>query len=452
LAAIAAGVVLASGLATTVTALGADPGAPVAAAAPQISGNLVQGGKLTSTPGVWDGGPKSFAYQWERCATGDPSTCVDLPGATGIVYGIVAADVGKRIRVAVVASNAAGASDRAFSAMTGVVAAARPPVSKSPRPSISGPSPPVVGRQLTANPGNWGGRPAPSFTYQWLRCMGANLVQCGPIPGRTSKAYTPVSGDIGFRLRASVTAHNVAGTVGPVATAPTQPVVRAPGPVNNAKPAIAGIATVGHTLTATPGTWDSPTPVTFAYQWRRCDVQGQACQAILGATQTAYVLQSADVGSTIVVVVTATDQAGQKRSASSNPTAPVAGVPAGATIPVNLVSPPGRLIVSESEFVPDVLRSRTPFTARFRVMDTEGHFVSDADVFLVAIPYGRIAPAGTVRTDQRGWATFRLRPTARFPLVKGYLITFFARATKPGDDLLAGVSGRRLVSVQIRPR
>ena len=38
---------------------------------------------------------------------------------------------------------------------------------------------------------------------------------------------------------------------------------------------------------------------------QRCNAQGQACQAIPGATQQSYALTSADQGSTIVVVVTA---------------------------------------------------------------------------------------------------------------------------------------------------
>ena len=104
----------------------------------------------------------------------------------------------------------------------------------------------------------------------------------------------------------------------------------------------------------------------------------------------------------------------------------------------------------ESEFLPRILRSRDPFTARFLVTDTQNHPVSGADVYLV-VPYGRVAPPGTVRTDANGWARFTLRPTAEFPLIRGYRITIFARATKPGGDLLAGVSARRLVSVRIDP-
>jgi hypothetical protein len=226
----------------------------------------------------------------------------------------------------------------------------------------------------------------------------------------------------------------------------------AAGPINTTLPTISGTATVGELLTATVGVWQNQSTLAFAFQWRRCNAQGQQCQNIPGATQATYRLASADGGRRIVVVVTARNPAQGIQSASSAATEPVAGVPAGQTVRVSDVSLPDRLLVSRSEFVPSVLRSRAPFTARFRVTDTEGHPVSGADVHLVAVPYGRVAPPGTVKTDDSGWATFTLRPTARFPLRKGFLITIFARATKPGDPLLAGVSARRLVSVRINPR
>jgi hypothetical protein len=42
-----------------------------------------------------------------------------------------------------------------------------------------------------------------------------------------------------------------------------------------------------------------------------------------------------------------------------------------------------------------------------------------------------------------------LRPTARLPLRNGYFIVMFVRARKQGDQLLAGVSTRRLVQVRV---
>jgi hypothetical protein len=85
---------------------------------------------------------------------------------------------------------------------------------------------------------------------------------------------------------------------------------------NTALPAITGTATVGQTLTATPGTWTG-SPTSYAYVWQRCDSSGNACVAIAGATTPSYVLNSADVGKTLRVVVTATTTAGSGTASSA---------------------------------------------------------------------------------------------------------------------------------------
>ena len=83
--------------------------------------------------------------------------------------------------------------------------------------------------------------------------------------------------------------------------------------------------------------------------------------------------------------------------------------------------------------------------------DTQGRFVSGAEVNVIVIPYNRVAPASVVTTDQNGWATFTLRPTSQFPLIKGFVINVYVRAIKPGDNILAGVTATRLTSVRINP-
>ena len=90
-------------------------------------------------------------------------------------------------------------------------------------------------------------------------------------------------------------------------------------PVNTVAPVVSGTATVGQTLSTTNGTWTgTPTP-TFAYQWQR------GASNIGGATSSTYVIQSADIGSTIRCVVTATNTVGSA-SANSNSTIAVPDV------------------------------------------------------------------------------------------------------------------------------
>jgi hypothetical protein len=87
--------------------------------------------------------------------------------------------------------------------------------------------------------------------------------------------------------------------------------------VNTLPPTITGTAQQGATLTADPGTWSGIPPITYAYQWRRCDTTGATCVDIPAATATTYKPTSTDVGSTIRVMVTATNSAGSGTASSA---------------------------------------------------------------------------------------------------------------------------------------
>jgi len=66
-------------------------------------------------------------------------------------------------------------------------------------------------------------------------------------------------------------------------------------PTNTAPPTISGTIVQGQTLTASTGSWSGTEPITFGYQWQRCDGQGGGCGDIKGSTAATYVLQKADV-------------------------------------------------------------------------------------------------------------------------------------------------------------
>ncbi len=225
-------------------------------------------------------------------------------------------------------------------------------------------------------------------------------------------------------------------------------------PANTTAPTIAGTARDGDTLTASEGTWTGTEPMTFTYQWQRCDVNGLNCADLAGATGRTYLVQTSDVGNRLRVRVTATNTTGSS-SANSQPTAQVEP-PAGATrlangrysIPTSSVSLPHRLVVSGVEFAPTVLRTRDTFTGRFRVTDTRGYYVRDAIVLVTGVPLGWITAPNEIRTNVDGLATVQLQPTTRLRLVRGGSMVMFIRARKDGDSLLAGVSSRRLVRVR----
>lgn len=75
--------------------------------------------------------------------------------------------------------------------------------------------------------------------------------------------------------------------------------------VNVSPPAISGTAQEGQQLEGSPGVWSGTEPITYEYQWRRCDSGGASCVNITGATSPWYIVQTADIGGTLRVQVTA---------------------------------------------------------------------------------------------------------------------------------------------------
>ena len=94
-------------------------------------------------------------------------------------------------------------------------------------------------------------------------------------------------------------------------------------PVNATLPAISGTAREGQTLTTSSGSWGGTLPISYDYTWQRCDTAGAGCAGISGAHSTTYKLGSADVGHTLRVRVTASNNAGSS-AVSSAPTGTVA--------------------------------------------------------------------------------------------------------------------------------
>jgi hypothetical protein len=444
---------LSAGIAIAASSPGGDrelAAAPLNTAPPTVHGTLTRGATLVGDVGRFttDAPPLTYFYQWFRC-TSAGGACVLIGGATQASYVLQEADVGETVLLQVTAVDSAGVPSAAVnSATTAVIQPADDP-SVSPDnvvlPGVSGRT--IQGEVITALPGLWNGFPVPVFTYLWQRC-GPTGSDCDPIAGATSPMYPLSAVDVASTLRVQVTATSSAGTES--ATSPATSIVTIPlGPALTQPPAISGSPETGETLTSTTGEWSGAPPILFTREWRRCNANGQSCQAIPNATQATYVIQAADLGHRLTVAVTAKNTDGEA-TATSAPTAVItSGVPVGGTIPVTDVSLPNRLVISDVDYEPNKLRSRAPFSARFRVSDSEGHFVSGADVFLLTIPFGRIAAAPIVKTDASGWATFTLQPTAKLPLRRGGLLVVYARATKPGDSILGGVSTRRLSSVSV---
>jgi hypothetical protein len=251
--------------------------------------------------------------------------------------------VRKGLRIAVAAAAAllvlAGPAEGAF---------APAPVSKGP-PLIQGPSPPQDGLTLTTKPGQWDGPPGMTVSRQWLRCNSAGSV-CTAISGATGTAYTLGAADVGGR----VTVQEVARCqlTSPICqpqtsySAPSGPIL--PDPSNQAAPQISGVAQVGQVLSASVGFWRSPAPLSFGYQWIRCNAAG-ICSNLPGAVGADYRLVAADKGATLRVVVTAHNARPRSGTAVSAPTLAVAAAPAAKKTPrrgVRLLSPFPRIVIA----------------------------------------------------------------------------------------------------------
>lgn len=175
----------------------------VVRAAPDITALSIarSGRRLTANPAGTGHPPLTVSYRWRRCTGARPSDCADIPGATGRTFTLTTADVRKRLRVVVTASNARGPVSRQSDAV-GPIAAA-PPVSTSP-PRISGSA--LAGSLLSSTLGGWRGEGPIRYSRYWLRCPGAGLSGCTPIPGATGATYRLTADDVGRRLRLFVVA------------------------------------------------------------------------------------------------------------------------------------------------------------------------------------------------------------------------------------------------------
>ena len=196
-------------------------------------------------------------------------------------------------------------------------AIAAPPENTAP-PTLSGTA--REGSTLTATRGSWTNSPA-TFTFKWQRCSTDGL-GCVDIATANTNRYTLAAADIGRTVRAVVTASNTDGRdVAP--SAPSEVVASRNGPRNTVRPRISGEPLVGEEIEVSNGVW-TPEPATFSYQWQRCDTDGLTCLNVAGATGRTYGVRAADAGLRLRALVTARTSGGDRATASTAISDPVA--------------------------------------------------------------------------------------------------------------------------------
>jgi hypothetical protein len=211
-----------------------------------------------------------------------------------------------------------------------------------PTPPSNGGVPVVSGtatdaETLTSTTGTWSGEGPIRYSYQWQRCdaQGAN---CADLEGELEPTISLRSQDVGTRIRSKVTAGNGGGAS--VAFSAPSPVVAALPPTLEDLPEAVGEPTIGITLTAMNGLWEGSSPMTYQYQWLRCNPLlplPASCNEIAGGTAAEYTVTANDGGQALRVRVTATNAAGSAfaATADSDPTDPVGSfeaAPGGETV------------------------------------------------------------------------------------------------------------------------
>ena len=94
--------------------------APTNTVIPVVTGIARTGATLTTTTGSWTSAPTSYTYQWKRANTAGGSY-TDIASGVNSTYVLTDSDIGKYIKVAVVATNTAASSTAALSVATSVV-------------------------------------------------------------------------------------------------------------------------------------------------------------------------------------------------------------------------------------------------------------------------------------------------------------------------------------------
>ena len=289
--------------------------------APTISGTAQVDETLTAdTTGIEDADGLtnvSYGYQW--MADG-----VDMQNATSSTHKLVFPDQGKTIQVRVTFTDDRDNQETLTSNPTGPVTAA-PNRQATGQPTIGGT--PQVDQTLTADTSNIAdqdGLTHVSYSYQWIAGV-------ADIDGATASTYTLTIGEVGNTIKVRVTFTDDRGHEETLTSAAIEAVAPKPNTPATGAPTINGTPRVEQRLTADTSAivdTDGLTNVSYGYQWIAGD--GAAESDIDGATASTYTLTIGEVGNTVKVRVSFTDDRNFEESLTSAATNEVAATVPGA--------------------------------------------------------------------------------------------------------------------------
>ena len=300
-----------------------------ATGAPAISGTARVGETLTAAKdniadadGLPDTFPDDYTLQWVR-VDADGTNPVNIGTDSG-TYALVAADVGKKIKVEVSFQDDDGNDEEVTSepypSGTATVGVANNPATGAP--AISGTA--RVGETLTAAVGNIADIDElpdtfpDDYTFQWSRVDADGESNAVDI-GTDSSTYALVAADVGKKIKVEISFQDDDGNDEEVTSEPypsgTATVAAANNPATGA-PAISGTARVGETLTAAKDTiadtdgLPATFPDDYTLQWVRVDADGESNSVDIGTDSSTYMLVAADEGKKIKVRVSFQDNEG----------------------------------------------------------------------------------------------------------------------------------------------
>ena len=209
---------------------------------------------------------------------------------------------------------------------TSAIAALQPNSPATGLPAITGTT--QVGDTLTVSTSaiaDSDGLTKVSYSYQWIRSDGNTDTD---IEYATGSTYELSDADEGKAIKVQVSFSDDADNNETLTSAPTEAVAARPNRPAAGLPTIIGTVQEGETLSADTSTIadeDGLTKVSYSYQWSRND--GNTDTDIEDATGSTHELSVDDVGKTIQVRVSFTDDADNEESLTSAATAAVEAKP-----------------------------------------------------------------------------------------------------------------------------
>jgi fibronectin type 3 domain-containing protein len=149
-------------------------------------------------------------------------------------------------------------------------------------------------------------------------------------------------------------------------------------PVAASPPSISGATIQGQSLSSSSGSWDGPSS-TYTYQWVRCSSAGTSCSPIGAATAQAYALAATDVGSTLRVVVTASNKNGSAVGTSDATAIVAAAAPPAPTPSSSTTSTTTASATTSSTTTSSTTTTTTPTTTTTAVPTQLGVVTSRGD-------------------------------------------------------------------------